>query len=204
MFRNTFAILALTFAAALPFQSSEAFAETKVAIFAGGCFWCVESDFDSVPGVLSTISGYTGGTTENPTYYDHTAANHREAVRIEYNSTKVNYVALLDVFWHSVDPTDGGGQFCDRGHSYTTAIYAVGAEDLAAAEKSKKAAEAELGKPIATEIAAAPAFWPAEDYHQDYYRKNPLRYKYYRSGCGRDARIEEVWGASAHKGIASH
>lgn len=204
MFRNTFAILALTFAAALPFQSSEAFAETKVAIFAGGCFWCVESDFDSVPGVLSTISGYTGGTTENPTYYDHTAANHREAVRIEYDSTKVNYVALLDVFWHSVDPTDGGGQFCDRGHSYTTAIYAVGAEDLAAAEKSKKAAEAELGKPIATEIAAAPAFWPAEDYHQDYYRKNPLRYKYYRSGCGRDARIEEVWGASAHKGIASH
>jgi peptide-methionine (S)-S-oxide reductase len=203
MFRNTFAILALTFAAALPFQSSEAFAETKVAIFAGGCFWCVESDFDSVPGVLSTISGYTGGTTENPTYYDHTAANHREAVRIEYDSTKVNYVALLDVFWHSVDPTDGGGQFCDRGHSYTTAIYAVGADDLAAAEKSKKAAEAELGKPIATEIAAAPAFWPAEDYHQDYYRKNPLRYKYYRSGCGRDARIEEVWGASAHKGIAS-
>ena len=204
MFRNTFAILALTFAAALPFQSSEAFAETKVAIFAGGCFWCVESDFDSVPGVLSTISGYTGGTTENPTYYDHTAANHREAVRIEYDSTKVNYVALLDVFWHSVDPTDGGGQFCDRGHSYTTAIYAVVADDLAAAEKSKKAAEAELGKPIATEIAAAPAFWPAEDYHQDYYRKNPLRYKYYRSGCGRDARIEEVWGASAHKGIASH
>jgi peptide-methionine (S)-S-oxide reductase len=204
MFRKTFAILALTSAVALPFQSSEAFAETKVAIFAGGCFWCVESDFDSVPGVLSTTSGYTGGTTENPTYYDHTAANHREAVRIEYDSTKVNYAALLDVFWHSVDPTDGGGQFCDRGHSYTTAIYAVGADDLAAAEKSKKAAEAELGKPIATEIAAAPAFWPAEDYHQDYYRKNPLRYKYYRSGCGRDARIEEVWGAFAHKGIATH
>jgi peptide-methionine (S)-S-oxide reductase len=204
MFRKTFAILALTSAVALPFQSSEAFAETKVAIFAGGCFWCVESDFDSVPGVLSTTSGYTGGTTENPTYYDHTAANHREAVRIEYDSTKVNYAALLDVFWHSVDPTDGGGQFCDRGHSYTTAIYTVGAEDLAAAEKSKKAAEAELGKPIATEIAAAPAFWPAEDYHQDYYRKNPLRYKYYRSSCGRDGRIEEVWGASAHKGIATH
>lgn len=204
MLRKSFFILLLAFAAGLPLQAGSALAETKTAIFAGGCFWCVESDFDGVAGVTSTTSGYIGGTTENPTYYDHTAANHREAVRIEYDSAKVNYATLLDVFWHSVDPTDGGGQFCDRGHSYTTAIYAVGAEDLAAAEKSKKQAEAELGKPIATEIAAAPAFWPAEDYHQDYYRKNPLRYKYYRSGCGRDARIDEVWGATAHKGIASH
>ena len=204
MLRKVFFILLLAFAAGLPLQAGRALAETKTAIFAGGCFWCVESDFDGVAGVTSTTSGYIGGTTENPTYYDHTAANHREAVRIEYDPAKVNYATLLDVFWHSVDPTDGGGQFCDRGHSYTTAIYAVGAEDLAAAEKSKKEAEAELGKPIVTEIAAAPAFWPAEDYHQDYYRKNPLRYKFYRSGCGRDARIDEVWGAAAHKGIASH
>lgn len=204
MLRKVFFTLLLVFTAGLPLQAGNALAETKTAIFAGGCFWCVESDFDGVAGVTSTTSGYIGGTTENPTYYDHTAANHREAVRIEYDATRVNYATLLDVFWHSVDPTDGDGQFCDRGHSYTTAIYAVGAEDLAAAEKSKKAAEAELGKPIVTEIAAAPAFWPAEDYHQDYYRKNPLRYKYYRSGCGRDARIDEVWGAAAHKGIASH
>ena len=204
MLRKVFFTLLLALAAGLPLQAGNALAETKTAIFAGGCFWCVESDFDGVAGVTSTTSGYIGGTTENPTYYNHTAGNHREAVRIEYDSAKVNYATLLDVFWHSVDPTDGGGQFCDRGHSYTTAIYAVGAEDLAAAEKSKKQAEAELGKPIVTEIAAAPAFWPAEDYHQDYYRKNPLRYKYYRSGCGRDARIDEVWGAAAHKGIASH
>lgn len=204
MLRKSFFILLLAFAAGLPLQAGHALAETKTAIFAGGCFWCVESDFDGVAGVTSTTSGYIGGTTENPTYYNHTAANHREAVRIEYDTTKVNYATLLDVFWHSVDPTDGDGQFCDRGHSYTTAIYAIGAEDLATAEKSKKQAEAELGKPIVTEIAAAPAFWPAEDYHQDYYRKNPLRYKYYRSGCGRDARIDEVWGAAAHKGIASH
>lgn len=204
MFRKTLAILTLSLGAALPLQAGHALAETRTAIFAGGCFWCVESDFDGVPGVLSTISGYIGGTTENPTYYDHTAANHREAVKIDYDSTKVNYATLLDVFWHSVDPTDDGGQFCDRGHSYTTAVYAVDAGDLAEAEKSKKAAEAELGKPIVTEITAAPAFWPAEDNHQDYYKKNPLRYKYYRSGCGRDARIEQVWGASAHKGIAAH
>jgi peptide-methionine (S)-S-oxide reductase len=204
MLRQAVSALLLTVATGLPLQSGYAFAETKTAIFAGGCFWCVESDFDGVPGVLSTTSGYIGGSSENPTYYDHTAANHREAVRVEYDSAKVNYATLLDVFWHSVDPTDDGGQFCDRGHSYTTAIYAVGAEDLAAARKSKKDAEAELGKPIVTEIAAAPAFWPAEDYHQDYYLKNPLRYRYYRSDCGRDARIEKVWGAAAHKGIASH
>jgi peptide-methionine (S)-S-oxide reductase len=204
MLRRNFAVLALAFAAALPLQASGAFAQTRIAIFAGGCFWCVESDFDGVPGVLSTTSGYIGGATENPTYRNHTAANHREAVRIEYDSSKVNYAALLDVFWHSVDPTDNGGQFCDRGHSYTTAIYAADARDLAEAEKSKQAVGAELGKPIVTEIAAAPTFWPAEEYHQDYYRKNPLRYKFYRSGCGRDARIADVWGASAHKGIATH
>jgi peptide-methionine (S)-S-oxide reductase len=204
MFRKAGFILLLTFAAGLPLQAQSTLAETRTAIFAGGCFWCVESDFDGVAGVISTTSGYIGGSSENPTYYDHTAAGHREAVRIEYDAVKVNYETLLDAFWHSVDPTDGGGQFCDRGHSYTTAIYAVSAEDLAVAEKSRKAAEAELGKPVVTEIAAAPAFWPAEDYHQDYYRKNPLRYKYYRVGCGRDARLKELWGASALKGIAGH
>ena len=195
---------ALAFAlatAALSFAAGPAQAGKEVAIFAGGCFWCVESDFDKIPGVLSTTSGYIGGTTQNPTYYDHTAARHREAVRIEFDNARVSYDQLLAAFFHSVDPTDGGGQFCDRGHSYTTAVYAVGEAQLASAEKAKKAAAKALKTELATEIAAAPQFWPAEDYHQDYYKKNPLRYKYYRNGCGRDARLREVWGANAMKGI---
>ena len=176
-------------------------AEPQTAIFAGGCFWCVESDFDKIDGVLSTVSGYIGGTTDNPTYYDHTEANHREAVRIEFDPDKVTYEDLLTSFFRSVDPTDAGGQFCDRGHSYTTAVYAVGEEQLAAAEEARQQAGAELGREIVTEIAPAPAFWPAEDYHQDFYKKNPLRYTYYRSACGRDARLEEVWGKAAMQGI---
>jgi peptide-methionine (S)-S-oxide reductase len=204
MFAKAFFLSAATIAAALTTSVGVASAKTQQAIFAGGCFWCVESDFDHVPGVISTTSGYTGGTSDNPTYEDHTAAGHREAVRIEFDDAKVSYEKLLDVFWHSVDPTDGGGQFCDRGHSYTTAIYAVGKDQLAAAQKSKAQVAGLLKQSIATEIAAAPAFWPAETYHQDYYRKNPLRYKYYRYACGRDARIEAVWGEAAHQGIATH
>lgn len=196
--------VALAFAiaiAALTFATGSARADKETAIFAGGCFWCVESDFDKIPGVLSTTSGYIGGTTQNPTYYDHTAARHREAVRIEFDNARVSYDQLLTAFFHSVDPTDGGGQFCDRGHSYTTAVYATSGGQLSAANKAKAAAAKELKKELATEITAAPQFWPAEDYHQDYYKKNPLRYKYYRNGCGRDARLREVWGASAMKGI---
>ncbi|MFU0506199.1 peptide-methionine (S)-S-oxide reductase MsrA [Pseudaminobacter sp. NGMCC 1.201702] len=204
MFAKAFFLSAATIAAALTTLVGVASAKTQQAIFAGGCFWCVESDFDQVPGVISTTSGYTGGTSDNPTYEDHTAAGHRETVRIEFDDSKVSYEKLLDVFWHSVDPTDGGGQFCDRGHSYTTAIYAVGKDQLAAAQKSKAQVAGVLKQTIATEIAAAPAFWPAEAYHQDYYRKNPLRYKYYRYACGRDARIETVWGEAAHQGIATH
>lgn len=195
------ALFALSLAVAALMPAGAALADKEVAIFAGGCFWCVESDFDKVPGVLSTTSGYIGGTTQNPTYYDHTAARHREAVRIEFDNTRVSYEQLLAAFFRSVDPTDGGGQFCDRGFSYTTAVYAVGEAQLASAEKAKQAAARELNQALATEIVAAPQFWPAEDYHQDYYRKNPLRYKYYRNGCGRDARLQEVWGASALKGI---
>ena len=167
--------------------------EKQVAIFAGGCFWCV--------GVLSTTSGYIGGSTDNPTYEDHSAARYREAVRIEFNPDQITYEQLLDAFFHSVDPTDGGGQFCDRGHSYTTAIYAVGDDQLAAAEKAKADAQQALGQEIVTEIAAAPEFWQAEDYHQDFYEKNPLRYKFYRNGCGRDARLVDVWGDAAMQGI---
>lgn len=195
---------ALAFAlatAALSFAATPALADKEIAIFAGGCFWCVESDFDKIPGVLSTTSGYIGGTTQNPTYYDHTTARHREAVRIEFDNARVSYDQLLTAFFHSVDPTDGGGQFCDRGHSYTTAVYATSEGQLAAAKKAKAAAAKELKNELATEVTAAPQFWPAEDYHQDYYKKNPLRYKYYRNGCGRDARLQAVWGANAMKGI---
>jgi peptide-methionine (S)-S-oxide reductase len=194
------ALLALSLAAGL-IPASPALADKEIAIFAGGCFWCVEADFDKVPGVLSTTSGYIGGSTQNPTYYDHTAAGHREAVRIEFDNARVNYDQLLSAFFHSVDPTDGGGQFCDRGHSYTTAVFAVGDEQLAAAKRAKAAAARELKKDVVTAVVAAPQFWPAEDYHQNYYKKNPLRYKYYRNGCGRDARLEEVWGANAMKGM---
>ncbi len=184
--------------------TSSANDDLKTAIFAGGCFWCVESDFDHVNGVVETISGYSGGTTtENVTYRNHSAAKHREVVKITYDSSKISYDQLLDVFWRSVDPTDGGGQFCDRGHSYTTAIYTLDDEQakLAKASKAKLEADKILSKPIQTEIAPAKPFFAAEDYHQDYYNKNPIRYKYYRYSCGRDARVEQVWGKQAHKGI---
>nr|WP_321458455.1 peptide-methionine (S)-S-oxide reductase MsrA [uncultured Cohaesibacter sp.] len=176
----------------------------KNAIFAGGCFWCVESDFDHVEGVVETISGYSGGTTtENVTYKNHVSANHREVVKITYDSRKTDYATLLDVFWRSVDPTDAGGQFCDRGHSYTTAIYTLDEEQARIAEASKKALNEsnKLSAPIATDISDAGPFFAAEDYHQNYYQKNPIRYQYYRFACGRDARVEKVWGEEAHAGI---
>jgi len=186
--------------ATLPAASLPASAET--AIFAGGCFWCVESDFDHVPGVSSTVSGYSGGTKKNPTYYDH--EGHREVVRIEFDPGKVSYADLVSTFLRTIDPTDDGGQFCDRGHAYTTAIYAIGADQLAAAQKAKAEAEAQLGVKLATEVAPASEFTEAEDYHQDYYRVNPAKYKYYRFACGRDDRVKEVWGADAYKGVPSH
>jgi peptide-methionine (S)-S-oxide reductase len=190
------------FALAAGLQAQPAMAETQTAIFAGGCFWCVESDFDHVPGVISTTSGYSGGTLQNPTYQNH--EGHREVVKIEFDPARTSFDKLVDVFFRSVDPTDDGGQFCDRGHAYTTAIYVTDKAQKAAAEKSKAEAEAALGRPIVTPIESAGAFWQAEGYHLDYYKKNPLRYTYYRSACGRDARLEELWGQAAHQGIASH
>ena len=210
----------LAIAAALPFslpfalpalsQSGDATSDAPTlasdpslerAIFAGGCFWCVESDFDKVPGVLATVSGYIGGTNDNPTYKDHTQYAHREAVEITYDPAVVDYGTLLDVFWTSIDPTDAGGAFCDRGFSYTSAVYAVSPEQLTAAEATKAEVQGSLDKPIATEIVEAPTFWAAEDYHQDYYRKNPVRYKYYRTACRRDATVERVWGEEAYRGL---
>ena len=174
--------------------------KTAVAVFAGGCFWCMEPPFDALDGVLSTTSGYTGGRIENPSYeqVSEGGTGHREAVRVEYDPARVSYPQLLDVFWHNVDPLDGGGQFCDRGSQYASAIFVADAEQRRLAEASKQALEQSkrFAKPIATEILEAGAFYPAEDYHQDYARENPIRYRFYRNGCGRDARLKAVWGAS--------
>ncbi len=179
--------------------------DLRTAIVAGGCFWCVEADFDKVPGVVETMSGYTGGDLENPTYKQvtDTETGHYEAVRITYDAEVVDYEALLDVFWRSVDPTDDGGQFCDRGSSYRTAVFALDAAQRAAAQESRETAEAALGREIVTPILEAGTFWPAEDYHQDYYTKNPLRYAFYRRSCGRDARLRELWGEDAFIGDKS-
>jgi peptide-methionine (S)-S-oxide reductase len=189
---------------ALAVGAPRASAETAVATFAGGCFWCVEADFDHVPGVVDTVSGYTGGTSQNPTYHSH--AGHREAVQITYDPAKVTYERLLHVFWRSVDPTDKHGQFCDRGHSYSTAIYANSEDQLAEAMASKAELEksGKVDGSIVTPIEKAGTFWPAEDYHQDYYKKNPYRYNFYRFSCGRDARLKEVWGDEAMDGIEDH
>jgi len=167
-----------------------------VAIFAGGCFWCVEADFDKVPGVISTTSGYIGGKLANPGY-DRVSAGgtgHAEAVEIVYDPAKVSYGKLLDFFWHHVDPTVKNAQFCDHGDQYRTAIFVANEEERKLAEASKKQVEAELKKPVFTQIAAAGPFYKAEEYHQDFYKKNPTKYKFYRWNCGRDQRLEQLWG----------
>ena len=182
--------------------------DLAVATFAGGCFWCVESDFDKVPGVVETVSGYTGGTADNPTYKQVTkgGTGHREAVRIRYDPKQVSYERLLHIFWRSVDPTDSGGQFCDRGESYQTAIFVGNDEERRLAEASKEALEQSmvLDAPVVTPIERAGEFYPAEDYHQDYYTKSPVRYRFYRFSCGRDSRVQQVWGRQAHDGIGGH
>ena len=187
---------ALMSASALP-----ALAAQKEAIFAGGCFWCIEADFEKIEGVGDVVSGYSGGTTENPTYENHTAAGHREVVRVPYDPDKVSYEDLVNAFFRSVDPTDGEGQFCDRGFSYTTAVYATDAEQLDVAQKVKAEVDALIEEPVVTPVEMAQRFWPAEDYHQDYASKNPLRYKYYRTACRRDATVKKVWGEEAYRGI---
>lgn len=168
------------------------------AIFAGGCFWCVESDFDKVPGVISTTSGYTGGKTANPTYEQvssHTTG-HAEAVQVVYDPAKVSYEKLVEFYWRSIDPTVKDQQFCDHGTPYRTVIFAQNEEQLKIAKASRAALEKSkpFKEPIVTEIVMASTFYPAEEYHQDYYKKNPIRYQYYRSSCGRDARVKQLWG----------
>ena len=180
--------------------------ELQKAVFAGGCFWCVESDFDQIPGVVATVSGFTGGTTSDPSYPQVTAGGtgHYEAVEITYDSSTVSYEELLTAFWHSVDPTDGGGQFCDRGKSYETAVFVANELERSVAEASKAAAQEMIDNPIVTPILATGPFYAAEEYHQDYYTKNPIRYKFYRWNCGRNQRVEEVWGEHAYEGIPAH
>jgi peptide-methionine (S)-S-oxide reductase len=178
-------------------------AATSKAIFAGGCFWCVESDFDKVDGVLSTTSGYIGGTVANPTYEQVSTkrTGHAEAVEVVFDPRRVSYEKLVDYFWHTIDPTVRDRQFCDSGSPYRTGIFVLDAEQMRIAQASKARLEKNkpFKDPIVTEITMATKFYPAEEYHQDYYKKNPLRYAYYRNGCGRDARLKELWGDHAGK-----
>lgn len=174
------------------------------ALFAGGCFWCVEAAFDAVEGVVATTSGFAGGHVKNPSYQRVVAGGtgHYESVLVEYDSSRVSYEELLYVFWRNVDPLDGGGQFCDRGDHYRAAIFADGAVEfrLARASKAELEQSGRFVKPIATEILDRATFYPAEEYHQNYHQKNPLRYRYYVTRCGRYARLDQVWGDEARPG----
>jgi len=171
--------------------------ERAEAYFAGGCFWCLEADFDKLAGVVETISGYTGGDVQNPTYKQVTYENtgHYEAVKVVYDPKTVTYSELVEYFWRHIDPTDGGGQFCDRGFSYLTGVFPADQSELEIVNQSKASIEASnvLPAPIVTKIAPYKMFWPAEGYHQDYYLKNRLHYARYRRGCGRDRRIAQIW-----------
>ncbi len=169
-----------------------------VATFAGGCFWCMEPPFDKIDGVIDTTSGYTGGTKKNPTYEEVSSGEtgHTEALQVRYDPKKVTYEKLLDTFWHNIDPVTQNAQFCDRGTQYRSAIFYQDEAQMQAALASKQALEAgaKLPAKIVTQIVAASVFWPAEQYHQDYYQKNPVRYNFYRQGCGRDRRLKQLWG----------
>ena len=192
-------IISIAIALSLAFIASAAgqgASQQQIATFAGGCFWCVEADFDKVPGVLGTTSGYTGGQVANPSYeqVSHGGTGHAEAVEIAFDPAKVSYQKLLDVFWHNIDPLAKDRQFCDHGRQYRSAIFYRNDEQRRLAEAAKAEVAKRFKEPIATEIVPAGPFYKAEDYHQDYYSKNPIRYKFYRFNCGRDARLEELWG----------
>jgi len=172
-----------------------------VATFAGGCFWCMEPPFDKLDGVISTTSGYSGGHQDNPTYKQVSAGRtgHTEVIQVVYDPDKVTYQQLLETFWVNIDPLTANAQFCDRGSQYRSGIFYHDPEQQKLAEASAKAIQAMFDKPVVTEITEFSKFYPAEDYHQDYYTKNPVRYNYYRWGCGRDKRLEELWGPPADK-----
>ena len=174
---------------------------SETATFAWGCFWCMESPFDKLPGVISVTAGYTGGSVKNPTYEQVSAGGtgHAESVQIVFDPKRISYGRLLEVYWHNVDPTVKDRQFCDTGHQYRSAIFYHGEEQRREAEASKAALEKNrpFKAPVVTEIVPAGPFYPAEEYHQHYYKKNPIRYRFYRGACGRDARLRELWGGSA-------
>jgi peptide-methionine (S)-S-oxide reductase len=182
-----------------PIATGAAPGATSTAIFAGGCFWCMEGPFDEIPGVIGTTSGYTGGNRANPTYREVSSGRtgHAEAVQVTFDPKKVSYETLLKVFWRNVDPLDASGQFCDKGSQYRSAIFYTDAQQQKLAEKSKAAASQQLNASIVTEITPAAPFYPAEDYHQNYYQTHTAKYKFYRYACGRDRRLEEVWGKDA-------
>jgi peptide-methionine (S)-S-oxide reductase len=197
---RTPAVLALLLAlAAVPSLAAKPEGLAK-ATFAGGCFWCMQPPFDKLEGVVSTTAGYTGGSKKSPTYEEVSSGGtgHAESVEVLFDPKKVSYAKLLEVYWTNVDPLDPAGQFCDKGEQYRTAIFVHDAEQRRLAEQSKRDVERKLARPAATEIVDATQFWPAEAYHQEYYKKNPVRYKFYRSGCGRDRRLQELWGKSDH------
>ncbi|QEA39422.1 peptide-methionine (S)-S-oxide reductase MsrA [Pistricoccus aurantiacus] len=174
-------------------------ADNQQAVFAGGCFWCVEEAFDKVQGVISTTSGFTGGHTDNPSYEQVTGGNtgHAEAVEVEYDPERVSYDELLQVFWRNIDPFAENRQFCDRGDSYRSAIFPLNDEQRTRAESSLDAVRERFDQNVATRVEDFSVFYPAEDYHQNYYKKNPLRYRFYKSACGRVERLEEIWGDEA-------
>lgn len=170
----------------------------ETAVFAGGCFWCMEKPFDKLDGVVSTTSGYTGGHVKSPTYeqVSRGVTGHMESLQVTYDPAKIDYKTLLDTFWINIDPLDGTGQFCDKGEQYRSAIFYQNDEQKILAEESSQEIAKKLGKKVATEIINGTKFYPAEDYHQDYYLKNPIRYNFYRGRCGRDNRLQELWGSS--------
>jgi peptide-methionine (S)-S-oxide reductase len=194
MFRR---LLISAFMLAVVLGSASAQEKTAKAIFGGGCFWCVEADFDKVPGVISTTSGYINGKTKNPTYREVSAggSGHNEVVEIVYDPAKVTYAKLLDVFWRNIDPLVKDKQFCDSGDMYRSGVFYLDDEQKKLAEETKKKVEAKFApRKVYTEVTKADTFYPAEDYHQDYYKKNESRYNFYRWNCGRDQRLEQLWG----------
>jgi peptide-methionine (S)-S-oxide reductase len=206
-------VLPLTLTALLAAVTLPTSAQAETAILAGGCFWCVESDLEHLPGVREVVSGYAGGSTRNPTYKTYERGGHREVVKVDFDESKISYGDLVGIFLRTIDVTDAGGQFCDRGFSYSTAIYPL--DDAQAKKARAEIAEADkvLGGKVVTPVEAPAVFWPAEDYHQDYYKSSVRTltrfgyvsradaYKGYRKGCGRDARVKAVWGGEAYKGL---
>jgi peptide-methionine (S)-S-oxide reductase len=189
-------ILCFLFLTSLPMISH---AETAKAIFAGGCFWCMESNYQDIEGVVDVISGFNGGKLKNPTYKGN-HKGHYEAIEVTYDPSVISYDELLTLFWHSIDPFDNSGQFCDKGPSYRSAIFTSNSAERELATKTREAVSTRFpAQTVATEILDATNFWPVEEGHQDYYEKNPVRYKYYRWNCGRDQRVEEIWGEDAVK-----